>query len=225
MKESINKGALEEFKALLEVAEILMGPGGCPWDREQTLISLRGSVLEEACEVIEAIDLSDDINLAEELGDLLYQVVFLSMVAENENRFSLGVVIQLIREKLIHRHPHVFKQKTNQSADEVLEQWEVIKKKEKTDRTSILDGIPKGLPSLAKGYKIAKKLQKSGFREEEEEQCPLFETEEDLGNLLWQIAKKSYLSGLNPESALAKKLSKKEASFRLFEKNSTEKMT
>ncbi len=217
----MSNNALDEFRKLLEIGETLMGPGGCAWDREQTLVSLRSSVLEEACEVIEAIDNEDDDNLAEELGDLLYQVIFLSMVAEKENRFSLKMVINLICEKLIHRHPHVFGDKELHTADEVLKQWEEIKRLEKSDRISILDGIPKGLPALVRAYKIAKKIKDTSFAPEEakiEEELPhFFETEEELGELLWDLVKRAKRRGLHPEHALRKVLVAKEAAFRDWE--------
>lgn len=210
--------AIEAFKKLLEVGKTLMGPNGCVWDREQTLVSLRASVLEEACEVIEAIDNEDDENLAEELGDLLYQVVFLSMVAEKEQRFSLQGIITLIYEKLIHRHPHVFGDVELETAEEVLKQWEEIKMKEKSERTSLLDGIPKGLPSLARAFKIAKKMKKVSYATDEiVDEEPLFETEEELGELLWKVVKMAKKKNLNPESALRKVLAFKEEAFRDWE--------
>lgn len=99
---------VEEFKALLQVTDRLMGPGGCPWDQEQTLVSMRGSLLEEAYEVLEALDEENYPHLTEELGDLLYNIIFLCTLGEKEKKFTTLKVIQTIREKLIERHPHVF---------------------------------------------------------------------------------------------------------------------
>lgn len=216
----MNKVPVDAFEKLLHVGEVLMGPQGCPWDREQTLVSLRGAILEEACEVIEAIDNEDDENLAEELGDLLYQIVFVSMVAQKEKRFSLEGVIDLVREKLIHRHPHVFGDKEIKTADEVLKAWEEIKAQEKSHRTSLLDGIPKGLPALARGYKIAKKIKETLYGKNHSSEggnTPAFESEEELGELLWDIVKQAKTKDLNPENALRKVLFSQEETFRAWE--------
>ncbi len=212
---------IDEFRKLLLVAEQLMGPEGCPWDREQTLVSMRSSVLEEACEVIEAIDEDDNKNLIEELGDLLYNVIFFCKLGEKEKRFSMQQVIASIREKLIARHPHVFGEKTLSGSAEVLEQWERLKKEEKKHRESLLDGIPKGLPALARAYKMVKKMAKMSVPIEEES-LPAFETEEELGQLLWAIVRKAKKRELQPEHALRKELVHQEQLFRKWEKTGKE---
>lgn len=220
-QEALMKATIDQFEKLLEISKTLMGPNGCPWDREQTLVSLRSAVLEEACEVIDAIDNEDDNNLSEELGDLCYQAVFLSMVAEKENRFSLKNVLEKICEKLIFRHPHVFGDKKVKTADEALKNWEESKKKEKPDRESILDGIPKGLPALARALKIAKKIKKTSDEPLSSSDSFLFETEEELGNLLWEIVKKAQEKKLHPEVALRKSIANKEKAFRSLETQSS----
>ena len=209
---------IDEWKKLIEVSDTLFGPEGCPWDRDQTLISMRGSVLEEACEVIEAIDGEDDAHLQEELGDLLYNVVFFCKVAEKEGRFSLADVLRGIREKLIGRHPHVFGKEKIAEIEGVIERWEQLKKLEKSHRESLLDGIPKGLPALARAFKFAGKMQKSLYRKEESR--PLeFHTEDELAQLLWEVSYQAKLRGLNPETALRKRLLEEEEAFRAWEKS------
>lgn len=211
-----NTNSSDEFKNLLDTCDILLGPEGCPWDREQTLISMRESILEEACEVIEAIDEGSDADLIEELGDLLYNVIFFCKLAEKEKRFDATEPIRQIHKKLISRHPHVFAEKKVESVEEVISQYEKIKKEEKKHRESLMDGIPKGLPSLARAYKIAGKMQRSGYDVEEQE-C-LFRSEEELGVLLWEAVKQARKQKLNPEMALRKEMVDQEKAFREWEK-------
>lgn len=216
----MHKELFDAFKKLWETAEILMGPNGCPWDREQTLVSIRGSVLEEACEVIEAIDGGDDENLQEELGDLLYNVIFLSLLARKENRFLPHEPIDGMRKKLIERHPHVFGERVDLDSKQVKEQWEQIKKREKKHRESLLDGIPKALPALDKAHRIADKMQKDNYVEEAGNQKEFScKTEEEVGAILWEISKRASVLGINPECALRKILIEKERKFRHWEKN------
>jgi tetrapyrrole methylase family protein/MazG family protein/ATP diphosphatase len=140
----------------------LLGPGGCPWDREQSLETLRKYVLEEACEVIDAIDSGDRAALREELGDLLLQVIFQAELARREGAFAIDDVIAAIVDKLVHRHPHVFGTASAEDADEVLRNWERIKAKEKGDR-SLLAGVPRSMPSLARAQRIGEKVARVGF--------------------------------------------------------------
>jgi tetrapyrrole methylase family protein / MazG family protein len=210
-----NQTAAQEFKQLLEVSDTLLGPQGCPWDREQTLISMRESILEEACEVIEAIDEGNDINLIEELGDLLYNVVFFCKLGEKEGRFSTQETISRIYNKLILRHPHVFGEIKLADVDEVLAQWEQIKKQEKSDRKSLLDGIPKGLPALSRAYKIAGKMDRAEYDVEEDHK--LFADEEELGQLLWELVRQARHRKINPETALRKEMLNQEQTFRQWE--------
>src|SRR5579863_10005397 len=143
---------MDQFDSLLRVAETLLGPGGCPWDQKQTFASLQPYVLEEAHEVIEAIDADDDGKMVEELGDLLYTVIFYGKLAEKTGRFSLVDIVNAIEEKLIRRHPHVFGEVKVEGADEVLKNWEKIKLEEKGDKRpeSVLDGIPPTLPLVTR---------------------------------------------------------------------------
>ena len=152
-----------DLEPLEDVIKTLRSPGGCPWDIVQTHKSLRRNLIEEVYEVIEAIDLEDEKLLCEELGDLLMQVVFHARMAEEAGYFSMQDVIDGITEKLIRRHPHVFGDINVKDADEVLKNWEAIKRVEKQERKSILDGVPKDLPALMAGYKLQYKASKVGF--------------------------------------------------------------
>lgn len=147
---------------LVGVMRRLLGPGGCPWDREQTYESVRKYVLEEACEVIDAIDTADRKALREELGDLLLQVVFLAELARKEGTFGVDEVIAGIVDKLVTRHPHVFGDLDAETADEVLRNWEQIKAQEKKGR-GLLDGVPRSLPALVRAQSIGEKVRRVGF--------------------------------------------------------------
>jgi MazG family protein len=149
---------------LREIVARLRAPGGCPWDREQTHTSLRAGLVEEAYEVVAAIDANDDANLCEELGDLLLQVVFHAQIAEEQSRFGFEDVALSIAEKLVRRHPHVFGDEKCADSAEVLRKWEDLKRAEKgTTATSALDGISAGLPALLHAEKIQKKAARVGF--------------------------------------------------------------
>lgn len=202
------KNVVKEFKELVEVTEKLMGPGGCPWDKEQTLLSIRGSLLEEVYEVLEAIDTNNVPHLVEELGDLLYNVLFFCVLGEKEGKFTPSEVVSHIKNKLIERHPHVFGTSEVKDTESVIEQWERIKH---SKRESLMDGIPKAMPALAKGLKIAGKLKASS-------QSQHFQTEKQLGELLWEIVVEAKSKGYNPEHALREKLFEEESKFRRAEK-------
>lgn len=155
---------MKEFIDLIEVSDALNHPeGGCPWDLTQNFQTLRSYVLEEAHEALEAIDSDNDEHIVEELGDLFYTVIFYAKIAERENRFSLKMILNTLKEKLVRRHPHVFGEKKDASVQEVIQKWEQIKKEEKKGRTSEIDGIPKTLPSLQRAYKIFQKMKKKGY--------------------------------------------------------------
>lgn len=147
---------------LVGVMRRLLAPDGCPWDREQSFESLRRYVLEEACEVIDAIESGDKKALREELGDLLLQVVFQAELARAEGSFAIDDVVAGIVEKLVTRHPHVFGDLEAKDADEVLRNWEKIKAKEKKDR-GILAGVPRSLPALVRAQRIGEKVERVGF--------------------------------------------------------------
>ncbi len=155
------------LRHLVGVMRRLLAPNGCPWDREQTFETLRKYVLEEACEVIDAIDSGDRKALREELGDLLLQVVFQAELARREGAFAIDDVAEGIVAKLVHRHPHVFGDVEVSGANEVLTNWEKLKAKEKGDR-SILAGVPRALPALTRAQRIGEKVARVGFDWEDE---------------------------------------------------------
>ena len=171
---------------LVGVMRRLLAPDGCPWDREQTFESVRRYVLEEACEVIDAIDHGDKKGLREELGDLLLQVVFLSELGRREGTFAIDDVVAGIVEKLVHRHPHVFGDMDAKTADEVLANWEKIKAREKKDR-GILSGVPRSLPALNRAQRIGEKVNRVGF-DWEDARGSREKVKEELGELDQAIA-------------------------------------
>src|SRR6266478_5123561 len=152
---------------LLKVMARLRSPKGCPWDREQDHVTLRWHAVEEVYELMDAIEAGDDHEMAEELGDLLLQVVFHCQMAKERGAFDFEKVARRITEKLIRRHPHVFGDAKAKTVDAVWAQWEVIKKAEKKgtrhERPSALDGIPKHLPGLLRAEKLVKKARKAGL--------------------------------------------------------------
>lgn len=150
------------FVRLVEVIARLRGPDGCPWDREQTLASIKPYTLEETYELLEAIDADDNDAIAEELGDVLLQVVLDAQIAADEGRFSLIEVIGRITEKMIRRHPHVFGDAEAKTASDVHTHWEHAKGQEK-DRDSVLDGIPADLPALARAARLSKRAARVGY--------------------------------------------------------------
>jgi len=152
-------------RELVHIMARLRAPNGCPWDLEQDHVTLKKHLIEEAYELCDAIDEQDDHQLADELGDVLLQVVFHCQIAAETQRFDLQQVARILCEKLIRRHPHVFGEAAVADAAGVVEQWEAIKRQERTGqrRPSVLDGIPRGLPALAQAEKIQKKAAKVGF--------------------------------------------------------------
>lgn len=177
-----------EFAKLREVIATLRGPGGCPWDQKQTHQSLKKYLLEEAYEVLEAIDEEDDEHLIEELGDILLQVMLHAQIGEDEGFFSVRDVIEGVTEKMIRRHPHVFGELTVNDADEVVTNWDDIKKQEKgnTDDDSILATIPKGLPALMEATKLQKKAAKVGF--DWEDAAPIWmKLQEEIGEFMLEV--------------------------------------
>lgn len=152
-----------ELERLIEIVATLRSENGCQWDREQTHKSLRPNMLEEAYEAVDAIDENNIPNLREELGDVLLQVVLHAQIAKDNQEFDIEDVAKELSEKLIHRHPHVFGDKKVNSTDEILEAWDKLKKEEKKDRKSILDGLSKSQSALITAQKISKKVVKVGF--------------------------------------------------------------
>ncbi|HEV8550830.1 MAG TPA: nucleoside triphosphate pyrophosphohydrolase [Polyangiaceae bacterium] len=150
------------YPSLVALMRRLLETDGCPWDQEQDYASLRKYVLEEACEVIDAIDDQDFDGLREELGDLALQVVFLGELARREGRFGPDDVVRAIVEKLVRRHPHVFGDATVEGSEDVLKNWERIKAEEKSGR-GVLDGVPRALPALQRAQRMSEKVSRVGF--------------------------------------------------------------
>jgi len=214
---------MKEFQELLATTEELLGPNGCPWDQVQTMKSTRPCIIEEASELVDAIDSEDNHHIEEELGDLFFVVLFLCKLAEKEQRFTLNAVLKTLNEKLIRRHPHVFGEAKIDTIDELLQQWGEIKQKEKgkTDRKSALDSIPKGLPALARAQKVYSKMNKAHYPLHKESTPVKFDDEDSLGKALWDIVVQAQKHELDAEHALRKTLVGIESSFRQFENYDT----
>ncbi len=227
---------LSGMDQLVEIVAKLRGPGGCPWDREQTHATLRAGLLEEAYEVVDAINQSDDANLREELGDLLLQSVFHAQIAREEGRFDFDAVARGIAEKLIRRHPHVFGDDACADSEAVLKRWDEIKRAEKGARAdSVLDGIPGGLPALLHAEKVQRKAARIGFdwldaapvfakvREElseiEAEVAAGDATaiEDEIGDLLFSAVNLARKLHVNAETALQRATAKFSARFKEVE--------
>lgn len=204
---------LEANRSVHELANVLArlrAPGGCPWDQEQTLMSMRNEVLSEAYEVVEAIDLQDDDNLQEELGDLIMDALFLVHIAMTEGKFQLADVMAAICEKMIRRHPHVFGDTPLPDSEAVLSQWDQIKQAEKRAKNQILqplDGIPRTLPALEAARELQKKAKKAQLAFPEALASPAADatkplTEAELGTQLWHLVALAADHGLNAEGAL-----------------------
>ena len=153
----------ENLEELIGVIAKLRSPQGCPWDREQTHSSLRRNMLEEAYEAVDAIDDNDMKHLQEELGDVLLQVLLHAQIAQEEGAFDIEKVAKTLKDKLIHRHPHVFGNTKVNNSNEVMDNWEKLKQEEKPHRKSAMDGISKSQSALMSAQKISKKAVKTGF--------------------------------------------------------------
>lgn len=151
------------LEKLIDIVAILRSENGCQWDREQTHQSLRQNMLEEAYEAVDAIDEGDVLNLREELGDVLLQVVLHAQIAKDNKEFDIEDVAKELSDKLIHRHPHVFGDAKVESTQDILDAWDKLKKEEKKHRKSVLDGISKSQSALMSAQKISKKVVKVGF--------------------------------------------------------------
>jgi tetrapyrrole methylase family protein/MazG family protein len=219
------------FEGLVAVQARLRAPGGCPWDREQTHSSLRTYLVEEAYEVLDAIETGDSRELAEELGDLLLQVLFHADLARETGAFDISDVITGIHDKMVRRHPHVFGNVKAETAGEVLKNWAQLKAKEKQARPpegeasqnpapSALDGVPRNLPALLEAYQMTRRAALLGFDWERVE--GIFEklgeetaelraalatsnrraTEEEVGDILFSVVNLARFLGLDPEVTL-----------------------
>lgn len=226
------------FDDLCAIMDILRGENGCPWDKEQTHTSIRKNLIEETYEVAEAIDTGDAGLLCEELGDLLLQVVFHAKMAGEDGRFDIGDVCDGICQKLILRHPHIFKDKKDLSSREVLQNWEEIKRSTKTKRLSALDGVPPSLPALMRAAKTYGKAENAGlysqspdflFEEIQSLSYDLKRFSEDkaklygmFGSLLFSVSAAARAFGVDAEEALGKNVDAFSASLREKEQKKKE---
>lgn len=227
---------LSGIDQLRDIIAKLRSPGGCPWDREQTHATLRAGLVEEAYEVVAAINSGDDSNLREELGDLLLQPIFHAQIAAEEGRFDFDDVARSIVEKLIRRHPHVFGDDCCADSAEVLRKWDEIKRAEKGDAAaSVLDGISAGLPALMRAEKVQKKAARVGFdwteiapvvakiREELAEVEAEFaegdtaRIEDEIGDLLFSVVNLARTLKVDGETALQRATDKFATRFRAVE--------
>ena len=202
----IARRAATSLGELALVMARLREPGGCPWDHEQTHESLQVHLLEEAHEVLEAIDEGKlGSELEEELGDLLLQVVFHAQMAADAGRFDIDGVARSIVTKLVHRHPHVFSDTSVSGASEVVANWETLKAAEKTERKGPFDGIPTGLPALLAAHKTQKRAAALGFHATEDQARAGIEDATaagDVGMALFWLVALSRATGIEPEAAL-----------------------
>lgn len=223
------------FEDLVRIVRILRGPGGCPWDAEQTHESLRRCLSEETCEVLEAIDRKDDALLCEELGDVLLQVVFHARMAQEEGQFTFDDVVDGVCRKLVYRHPHVFGTVEAEDAQGALSTWDAQKRREKGQRTTAdaMDSVARAMPALIRAEKIQGKARKAGFDWEEispaldklsEEVGELRQAvmehsnvEEELGDVLFAAVKVGRFAGVDGETALQKTCEKFIRRFRWVE--------
>lgn len=208
---------LRSFDSLVEVIAHLRGPQGCPWDKQQTHASLREHLLEETYEVLEALDNSDSEELRTELGDLLMQVVFHAQLGKEAGTFDIGDVIEGINRKLIFRHPHVFGSRQVKNAEEVLVNWEELKRQERQEKGSMLDGVPVNMPALAYSQSVQDRVARVGFDWNKdgdvldklaEEIAEFKQSEnqddkaEEFGDILFTLTNYARRQGVDVESAL-----------------------
>ena len=232
-------GQNNPLQRLVELMATLRGPDGCPWDRKQTPESLKPFLVEECYEVVDAIEDGAPAKVRDELGDLLFQIIFHARIAEEAGQFSINDVITAIHEKMTRRHPHVFGDDKLSTDKEVLSNWEEIKRKEKghEDRKSILEGVPKELPSLLRAHRLQERAARVGFDwahlneampKLDEEIAEFKESlksedagkiEEELGDVFFMLVNISRFLGVNPEDALRKTISKFIHRFRYIEEH------
>lgn len=229
----------KNLEELIEVVRRLRAPDGCEWDREQTHYSLRPNMLEEAYEAVDAIDDNDMKHLQEELGDVLLQVLLHSQIADDEGSFTIEDVAKELKDKLIHRHPHVFGNVKVNSTNEILANWDKLKQEEKTHRKSAMDGISKSQAALISAQKISKHAVKTGFEWPDEDSLydcikseyeefkeaksrnNKAEMEEEFGDILFATVNLARWNKIDAEQALLKANKKFMKRFRKMEELAT----
>ena len=225
----------EKFSKLVKIMERLRGDDGCPWDKEQTPESLKPFLIEEAYEVLEALDEKDSAKLKEELGDLLYQILFHAQIAKEKGEFDIDGILESSIEKMTRRHPHVFGDKKAKDSKEVLVHWEETKKKEKGNRKSILEGVPKELPALLRAHQLQSRAARVGFDwnkieqvfDKVEEEISEFKVaymnkqrermEDELGDIFFSLVNVARFLEVNPEDALRSAIGRFTARFSYIE--------
>ncbi len=233
------------FGEIVEIIERLRAPGGCPWDRKQTMESLRSCITEEAYELADAITRRDMAGVKEEAGDLLLQVVFIASLARESGAFDMRDVVRGICDKLIRRHPHVFGTEEARDGDAVLRNWERIKAEERQEKhqdLSILAGVPEGLPPLLKASRLQGKAAHVGFDWPDGDAAPLFakldeeldelweatsrgdarDVEEELGDVLFMTVNLARRLKVDPDAALSRVCTKFKDRFQLMERMAAE---
>jgi len=229
----------DNFITLVELMIRLRSPGGCPWDRKQTPQSLKPFLIEECYEVVDALEEGSPEKVKEELGDLLFQIIFHARIAEERGEFTIGDVISATIDKMTRRHPHVFGSQELSTEEEVLENWEEIKKTEKghSQRTSILEGVPKSLPSLLRAHRLQEQAARVGFdwsRTQEllaklDEELQEFREslakgdaagiEGELGDIFFMLVNIARFLSVDPDEALRKTIRKFVRRFRSIEES------
>ncbi len=219
------------FEALLRLIAALRGENGCPWDRKQTPVTLSVYLIEEIYELVDAIAADDAEAILEELGDVLFQVLFVAYLYDQAHRFSLPQVLEKIIGKMVYRHPHVFGSEKVETADEVKQRWRRIKQQEKGVRHSLLNSVPTGMPALMRAYRISERAAGTGFdwddlpgvMKQAEREWAEFESEViagetpdmdktkasmEFGDILFTLVNVARLAGIHPETALAQSTQK-----------------
>ena len=232
---------MKELKQLIDIMATLRSENGCNWDKKQTYDSLKEYIIEEAYEVVDAVESRNFEHMKEELGDLLFNIVFYAQIASEDKKFNINDVAKDISEKLIRRHPHVFNVPANLTPDEVLANWNKIKQQEKINNPkpeSVLDGIPKSLPSILRAEKLQKLAAKVGFdwanvedvkkklheeidelyKEIQTEKQDMNKIEDELGDVLFSVINLSRFLKVSPEVALNRANLKFTSRFQFIEK-------
>jgi tetrapyrrole methylase family protein/MazG family protein len=221
---------------LVELMAMLRGENGCPWDKKQTKASIKPYIIEEAYEVAEAVDEQDPRKIQEELGDLLFEIVFYAQLLSEEDGIDIYDIIKMIHTKMVRRHPHVFGDINVKDADEVLVNWEQIKQEEKkAERNSVLEGVPKNLPSLLRAHRIQSRASNVGFEWENIQQIlekldeefyelrhaykegDIEQIEDEFGDVLFVMVSIARFLKINPDDALQKAIKKFTTRFQCIE--------
>ncbi|RMG71796.1 MAG: nucleoside triphosphate pyrophosphohydrolase [Nitrospirae bacterium] len=232
---------MDAFDRTVEIMRKLRSEKGCPWDRKQTHQTLKSYLIEEAYELMEAIDEQDPEKMKEELGDLLFQIVFHAQLADERGEFNIRDVLEAINQKMVARHPHVFGTDRLNTAEQVLKRWDEFKKREGKLQESLLEGVPKAMPSLLRAKKVQERASKVGFDwsevsevlEKVKEEFSEFieslrhgrkdEIEEELGDLFFSLVNLSRFVSINPEDALQKTTTKFIKRFQYIEQEAKRK--